>query len=77
MVYVSEPAVQFLHRHRRDFVRKFAESICNGIHGEEVGSVPAVNQFFSSSTVGASVEMIAFAMRATMLLSALFSSVGL
>lgn len=77
MVYVSKPAVQFLNRHRCYFVRKLSETISNCVNGEEVGSFPAVNQFFRSSTLGASVEIIEFAIRAMTLLSALFKSVGL
>lgn len=38
MVNISEPAVHFVGWHCEDFVSEFAETFCDGIDGEEVGS---------------------------------------
>jgi hypothetical protein len=43
MFDVGEPAVQFLRWHCKHLVSEFAETICESIHGEEVGSFSAVD----------------------------------
>jgi hypothetical protein len=43
VLYVNEPAVQFLRWHGEHFACEFAETVRESIHGEEVGGLPAVN----------------------------------
>jgi hypothetical protein len=43
VLYVNEPAVQFLGGHREHLVGKFVEPICERVNGEEVGCLPAVD----------------------------------
>lgn len=71
MIVVREPAAQFLNWHRQDLVRELAELFRERIDGEEVGTLAAVNQFFSSSVCGAASARMKLATRAMMFESAL------
>lgn len=75
IVQIGKPAGQLLSWHGKNLVREFAEPFRKCVDGEEVGSLAAVRQFFSSSTDGAASDRMKFAALAIRFESALCSSV--